>query len=55
MKNQLQGKNFNNKEGLKEDIIRIWNNIPHDFIIKLINSILKTVKVVKFKGGNKKY
>ena len=51
-----KGKNFNNKEELKVELIRVWNNISQDFIVKLINSVPKRVaEVVKFKGGHTKY
>ena len=56
MKTQIRGKIFNNKEELKKDMARVWNNIPKELIVKLINSVPKRVmEVVKSKGGYIKY
>ena len=56
MKTQIRGKNFTNKEELKKCIARVWNNIPKELIVKLINSVPKRVmEVVKSKGGYIKY
>ena len=56
MKTQIRGKNFNSKEELKKDITRVWNNIPKDLIVKVVNSVPKrVVEVVKSKGGYIKY
>ncbi len=51
-------KNFQAKniDELKEEILRIWNNIPLDFIQKLIDSIhRRAYDVFKNNGGHSKY
>ena len=50
MKNQLRRNNFNNEDKLNEGLIRVMNNMSHNFIIKLIHNIPKKfIQVIKFK------
>ena len=44
MKKELRGKNFKNKDELKSELDRLWDNILQEFIDKLIKSIPKRIK-----------
>jgi hypothetical protein len=52
MKYDLRGKTFRNKNELKAELKRMWENIDGEFLKKVISSIPKRImEVVKAKGG----
>ena len=51
MKIKLRGKNFEKKDHLKAEIIKIWNEIPNELLVKNISSMPKRVKQVLDSNG----
>ena len=51
MKRELSGKNFNDPDELKAELLRLWNSLPENFIKKLIKSMPKCVKEVSKSRG----
>lgn len=56
MKKEIKGKNFDNKDQLKDELVRLWYSLPQVFINNLIKSMPKRVRdVVKANGKHTKY
>ena len=51
MKKELSGKNFKNKDELKSELDRLWNNIPKEFLDKLIKYIPKRIRGMPESNG----
>jgi hypothetical protein len=52
MKGKLKGKRFQNRNELKEELLKIWKEIPAEFLKKLIGSIESRIRAVLLaKGG----
>jgi transposase len=56
IKRELAGKNFRNKNELKEELVRLWKNIPKKLLEKLIDSMPKRIRsVLKANGKHTSY
>jgi hypothetical protein len=50
------GKSFQNRNQLKEELVRLWKGIPKEFLENLINSMPRRIKsVLKSKGKHTNY
>lgn len=56
VKNQLRGKDLGNRDNLFKEVLQIWNQIPFDFLLKLIDSMPRRIEaVIRAQGGYTKY
>lgn len=56
IKDKLAGKHFYSKKKLWEEILNIWNSIPLDTLITLVESMPRRIEaVIKSRGGPTKY
>ena len=56
IKDKLAGKYFHSKKKLWEEILNIWNSIPLDTLITLVESMPRRIEaVIKSRGGPTKY